>query len=134
MVTLEKGKKNVHEDGIGTIGTEKTGGTKWNAYSTERDGNTITFDTAWNSPSPVMEKLHEICVKYNVICEITYADENWGYNTGHYLLGEAEFECIEYGDNSPEAWEAYRKTHDDWEEYLVLNGAGTMSYKQDDND
>lgn len=109
-------------------------GTKWNAYSTERDGNTITFNTAWASPTPVIEKLHKVCVKYHVVCEVTYADEDSGYNTGHYLLGGAAFEHIEYEDGSREAWEAYRKTHTYWEEYLVLNDDGTMSCKEDDND
>ena len=109
-------------------------GTKWNAYSIERDGNTITFDTAWNSPSPVMKKLHELCVKYQVICEITYADEDCRYNTGHYLLGGAEFELIEYENESPQAYEAYRITHPDWNECHVMNEDGTMSYKEDDND
>lgn len=109
-------------------------GTKWNAYSTERDGNTITFDTAWASPIPVMEKLHDICVKYHVLCEVTYADEDAGYNTGHYLLGGAAFEYIEYEYESKEAWEAYRKTHDYWEECFVLNEDGTMRYKEEDDD
>lgn len=138
--------KSLFQGGIGRKEEEETRGwnwydwnrenwgTKWNAYSIEREGNTITFDTAWASPTPVMEKLHGICVKYHVLCEVTYADEDSGYNTGHYLLGGAEFEYIEYKNGSKKAWEAYRKTHDDWEEYLVLNEDGTMSYKEDEND
>ena len=109
-------------------------GTKWNAYSTEKDGNTLRFDTAWASPTPVMKKLHEICAKYHVVCTITYADEDIGNNTGYYTLGGAELEYIEYDNHSPQAFEAYRKTHSDWAECYVLNEDGTMSYKEDDND
>lgn len=106
-------------------------GTKWNAYSTERDGNRITFNTAWASPRPVIEKLHEICVKYNVTCEIIYADEDGGRNTGCYKLGSKNFQFFEYADNSPSAWNAYRITHPYWEEGYVMNEDNTMSVKED---
>lgn len=82
-------------------------GTKWNAYDTERDGNDIVFDTAWTTPYPVMEKLHEMCKRYNVSCEVTYADEDAGCNTGWYRLGDDDFEC---------------------------NDDGTMKYKEDGDD
>jgi hypothetical protein len=106
-------------------------GTKWNAYSTERSGNEVVFETAWCSPCPVMEKLHEICVEYNVTCEVTYADEDVGCNTGLYKLGGETFQHIQYDDNSPEAWRAYRMTHQYWEEFLVMNEDGTMSFKEE---
>ena len=36
-------------------------GTKWNAYSNEQeDEDTISFETAWSNPEPVMLKLSEI--------------------------------------------------------------------------
>lgn len=107
-------------------------GTKWNAYSTESDDNAITFETAWVSPTPVMEKLHEICKRYNVVCEITYADEDAGCNTGFYVLGKDEFMYMEYKNDSPNAWEAYRKTHDDWADFFVKNEDGTMSGKDEE--
>lgn len=107
-------------------------GTKWNSYSTAQDGNTITFNTAWASPTPVMEKLHEICRKYNVTCEIFYADEDSGCNTGFYKLGGEKFHYIEYDNYSPSAWKAYRQTHPDWEECYTLNEDGTMVYKEEE--
>lgn len=106
--------------------------TKWNAYSTAQDGNTITFDTALASPVPIMEKLHVICKKYDVECEVFYADENSGYNTGLYKLGGRLFKYIQYDDNTPAAWNAYRMTHQYWEEYLVMNEDGTMVYKEEE--
>lgn len=113
----------------------KNWGTKWNTYGTERNGNIITFDTAWSSPVPIMERLHEICRTYHVTCKITYADEDSGYNTGFYYLGGKDgVDCADYENNSPQAWEAYRKTHPWWEECYVMNEDGTMSYKEDDND
>lgn len=107
-------------------------GTKWNAYSTERDGNEIKFDTAWSTPYPVMEKLHEMCHRYGVTCRVTYADEDSGCNTGMYRLGGEAFEHVAYVDDTPEAWEAYRCTHEGWEEYLVMNEDGTMASKEEE--
>lgn len=108
-------------------------GTKWNSYHTERNGNTLTFDTAWNSPTPVMEKLHEICQNYNVECKIVYADEDSGRNTGFYILGGKEFHHIQYDNNSPSAWGAYRQTHPDWSEYYTLNEDGSMVCKEEED-
>ena len=108
--------------------------TKWNAYYTAQDGNTITFDTAWASPVPVMEKLHEICKKYDVGCEVFYADEDSGCNTGLYKLGGERFKHIQYDNDSPDAWMAYRITHPDWEEYFTLNEDGTMVYKEEEEE
>jgi len=103
-------------------------GTKWNAYYSERNGNIITFDTAWNSPLPIMKKLHEICKEMDVTCEVTYADEDYGYNTGCYSLGGDDFDHTMHDDCSPEAWKAYRETHEGWEDWLILNEDGTMSH------
>ena len=106
-------------------------GTKWNSYSSKKDGNMFTFDTAWNSPYPVMKKLHEICKEMDVTCEVTYADEDSGYNTGYYSLGGDEYTHEMYDDESPDAWRAYRETHEGWEEWLILNEDGSMSCKEE---
>ena len=106
-------------------------GTKWNAYSTEKNDNTIMFDTAWSSPIPVMEKLHEMCRRFNVSCKISYADEDAGCNTGFYNLGGYEFVHIMFDDNTPDAWQAYRDTHKDWADYYERNADGTMRCKEE---
>lgn len=67
-------------------------GTKWNAYDMERDGNTITFDTAWSSVFNLIEKLSQ---KFpHLFFEYKWSDEDTGHN-----VGEAEFEngeCTEF--------------------------------------
>jgi hypothetical protein len=65
-------------------------GTKWNAYSqsfemVEGDGvkrphAKITFDTAWNTPLPIFEKLSAMFPKAVFI--VDYADEDVGQNCG----------------------------------------------------
>ena len=59
-------------------------GTKWNAAYTEVDSanHEIKFDTAWASPRPVIQKLHEIT---GISLHILFADENSGYNLGGYI-------------------------------------------------
>ena len=66
-------------------------GTKWNAYDTSEEGDTIIFDTAWSTPAPVIQALSEMFPK--VKFELSYADEDFGYNCGKvtYLNG-AEIE------------------------------------------
>lgn len=60
-------------------------GTKWNAYEQhEIDANEIEFDTAWSTPLQAMAHLSK---KYpQVQFEVRYADEDFGYNVGEYLL------------------------------------------------
>lgn len=68
-------------------------GTKWNSYSFVWTGtDEIKFDTAWDAPHPVIEKLAEI-----LGCEIIHewADENTGRNVGirvykHGLISSEE--------------------------------------------
>lgn len=55
-------------------------GTKWNAYDCHREGETISFNTAWNAPHPVIEKLAEMFPEANFIHR--WADEDLGYNCG----------------------------------------------------
>jgi hypothetical protein len=72
-------------------------GTKWNAYDqVSNDDGSITFQTAWSTPYPVMEALSR---KYPeaVIC-VRYADEDFGHNVGEYTLMEGD--VIE--QNTPE--------------------------------
>ena len=60
-------------------------GTKWNSYDNARvNENTISFDTAWSTPFPVMEKLSEMFT--DVTLHIAFADEDIGSNCGFYVL------------------------------------------------
>lgn len=63
--------------------SNKNWGTKWNAYDQSFDEkNTITFDTAWNTPYPVIEKL---AMKYPELnFKVSFADEDLGSNCGMY--------------------------------------------------
>lgn len=64
-------------------------GTKRNAYDQhENDVNCIEFDTAWNTPKAIMHKLSEMFPE--VVFEVEYADEDFGYNVGRYNLLNGE--------------------------------------------
>ena len=64
-------------------------GTKWNAYSQQRiNDNSISFDTAWNTPTLIFEA---ISAKFpDVAFSVEYADEDIGHNAGilHYHNGK----------------------------------------------
>lgn len=82
-------------------------GTKWNAYSTslESGENGLTelrFDTAWSHPYPVLEKLSEMFP--NVLIQVSYADEDLGYNIGQYAIKNGErSDLLGIGEGSDEA-------------------------------
>jgi hypothetical protein len=91
-------------------------GTKWNAYDQYTSGdNVISFDTAWSTPSEIIQYLS---VKYpKLIFNVEYADEDFGHNLGTYTYQNGE--VIE--QNIPEGGtiEAYRmaidiKGDEDW--------------------
>jgi hypothetical protein len=86
-------------------------GTKWNAYNDEKVGNKISFTTAWSFPQPVMEKLAQLCAKYNVEISALYADEDTGSNTGFFESiidnGECLTELTCYDIWSHEAFKTY---------------------------
>ena len=50
-------------------------GTKWNAYNIVVSENQVEFDTAWNSPAPVLEAW---ITKFNLNCTVKAFDE--GHN------------------------------------------------------
>lgn len=73
-------------------------GTKWNAYDQfEVDENVIEFNTAWSTPYGLLVNLSELFPQ--VTFEVEYADEDFGYNVGRYVLlnGEIEEENIPDG-------------------------------------
>ena len=57
-------------------------GTKWNAYDFASDGETLTFNTAWSAPHPIIRKLSE---RYpDIIITHAWADEDIGHNCGRH--------------------------------------------------
>lgn len=91
-------------------------GTKWNSYGyhdyTEKDfdGATLTFDTAWSSPQPVIAALAE---KFpDLHFSHKWADEDFGYNVGEkeYENGEESFSHVPEG-GSKEALELAADIH-----------------------
>jgi hypothetical protein len=93
-------------------------GTKWNAYEQiSLDENTIEFDTAWSTPLQAMVHLSK---KYpQVEFQVEYADEDFGYNVGTYLLinGTIENQNIPDG-GTQEAVELAMEIKGDEEYYL----------------
>ncbi len=93
-------------------------GTKWNAYSQYSDDvNVIHFDTAWNTPYRLMVNLSRMFPE--ITFEVEYADEDFGYNVGKYVLlnGESIEENIPDG-GSKEAIEMAMDVKNEEEYYL----------------
>lgn len=82
--------KNIFKN---TNWNEENWGTKWNAYKANRVSDTeVRFQTANAHPIPVIDTLI-----YNYIddeFEFLYADENIGYNCGHYRWNPIDEEFI----------------------------------------
>lgn len=84
-------------------------GTKWNAYSNEQeDEDTISFETAWSNPEPVMLKLSEMYPE--AIIEHWWADEDMGSNDGYRVYQGGKIIEGDYCEScSNEAYEIYIK-------------------------
>lgn len=79
-------------------------GTKWNAGSNiEIDNSTISFQTAWAMPEPVITKLSQMYPDKEV--KIWWADEDRGSNTGHAVYKNGQI--ISGGPNKNSSNEAY---------------------------
>jgi len=64
-------------------------GTKWNAYEQySDDANVIEFDTAWSTPYSLLVNLSKMFPQ--ITFEVEYADEDFGYNVGRYVLLNGE--------------------------------------------
>jgi hypothetical protein len=71
-------------------------GTKWNSYDScpvDPDDTSITFNTAWSAPHPVIEKLAEMYP--DVIITHKWADEDWGNNTGSCIYNDPDIGVME---------------------------------------
>lgn len=79
-------------------------GTKWNAYSQERDENVILFQTAWAAPLPVLAALARRYPEARFTLE--YADEDLGSNAGivRYEGGEPYSETALHYQAAAKLW------------------------------
>ena len=88
-------------------------GTKWNAMDTniDRNNNSVSFDTAWNFPYPVMVKMTEM------FPDLTFTIE-WIEEQGVISLGRVEVkndEILSENIPEPESKEAYRLMFEFWD-------------------
>jgi len=93
-------------------------GTKWNAYEQySDDANVIEFDTAWSTPYSLLVNLSKMFPQ--ITFEVEYADEDFGYNVGRYVLlnGEVTEQNIPDG-GTQEAIEMAMEIKGDDEYYL----------------
>lgn len=113
-------------------------GTKWNSYGyhdyTEKDfdGATLTFDTAWSNPQPVISALAE---KYpGLHFSHKWADEDFGYNVGHkeFENGEEIFSHIPDGGSKEAIELAAEVWNYDLEEMGYLYNETTGQYEYHD--
>jgi hypothetical protein len=75
-------------------------GTKWNAYQTSEQGDSIRFETAYSTPAPIVEKLSEMFPTVTILLE--FADQDFGYNCGSivFLAGNVMEENIPQGGSA----------------------------------
>ena len=104
-------------------------GTKWNSYSygESRDGLEIYFQTAWNAPRPIIEKVMAE-MPAGSIAEYEYADEDIGNNVGHY---DPELGVFPYDNGSDKAMEVAVRLNG-MEEYYRRNEDGTWEYIEEE--
>ena len=105
-------------------------GTKWNSYSygDSRKDLEVYFQTAWDAPKPVIEKLMAEMPAGSIV-EYEYADENIGHNVGHYdpALGIV----FPYENGSDKAMEVAVRLNG-VEEYYRRNADGTWEYIEEE--
>ena len=77
-------------------------GTKWNARGSEISDGRLSFQTAWNAPKPVMEKLSEMFPTVSI--HHAWADEDIGFNCGEctYQNGTVTQEYLPTGQEAVE--------------------------------
>lgn len=105
-------------------------GTKWNAIGTELiDTNVIMFDTAWSGVPELMQKLSS---KFpNVTLHYDFADEDFGYNVGSFIIKNNEIVEGGYLENeSVEAYEMLFSLKPYAEEYFELVD-GEYKYREE---
>lgn len=94
------------------------------------DKNTIEFQTAWNGIPQIIALIAEEFP--TVFIEYKFADENAGYNVGHFKFHDGEIEDLSPEDDTPEAWElVFELGVRDREDYVQLPN-GSWEYRNDE--
>lgn len=107
-------------------------GTKWNAGDINTDGednNFIEFDTAWNAPFPIIDRLAKNFPNVEIIHK--WADEDTAYNCGEHVYrnGTEDYENIPDG-GSKEAYElAFDLRPYLRDEYEIVDGEYRYKYE-----
>ena len=89
-------------------------GTKWNAYDIEREGDIFKFQTAWNTPMKIWEKLCEMFPDIHI--RVMYADEDFGSNCGIITIVGGDL-VREQKNNEDFAFEVWEWTQEQIDEY-----------------
>lgn len=76
-------------------------GTKWNSYSNNCEGHTISFHTAWSAPHPVIERLAEMFPDVTITHK--WADEDIGNNCGECVYADGVCVSEYYPDGDVES-------------------------------
>lgn len=95
-------------------------GTKWNGYELELERNEdgtakLRFQTAWSHPMPVIEALSAKFPEAEI--QVSYADEDLGYNLGKYEVlngARTDLEDLDFGSDEANEFAAqlkYGKTY-----------------------
>ena len=108
-------------------------GTKWNAYDIEKiDDYTISFNTAWSFPEPVIKALSKMFPKIGV--NIKWADEDTGSNCGEiqYKNGIEVFSNVP-DDQSKEAYELSFEINGGEENYRYDNKKGKYVWVENES-
>lgn len=63
-------------------------GTKWDADVVDINDKSITFDTAWDAPMPVIKRIANCLRNRDADFVFEYADEDIGNNCGVYFFGK----------------------------------------------
>jgi len=105
-------------------------GTKWGGYNYEKlENNEFLFQTAWNSVPKLINKISHMFP--NIEIDYKYADEDTGYNTGHYKFkgGKEIYKNIPEG-GSKEAYElVFQISPSEKEHFKLIDGE--YQYKED---
>lgn len=117
-IALENIEKHGHQDWYSW--SIANWGTKWNAYSIREEDDKIFFDTAWSTPTPIIEKISNMFP--DVTITIQFADEDFGFNCGEVVFvgGDVIKEKFPKG-GSAEAYALAAKIQEISLEQLILH-------------
>ncbi|MDD6846880.1 MAG: hypothetical protein PUE07_05130 [bacterium] len=100
-------------------------GTKWNATSTEVDGSTMTFDTAWDPAIPAVIEMSKKHPKMPLV--LLYADEQTGARVGFLMMTNGHVDHAgSFKDFSVDAYKLAFKVWGNEDEYTFDEKKGNF--------